>query len=608
MPGTLFNFLPKSLSLVCLLWTLTSIMASAQFVQDFETGDLSEWTGDVNDFIINDNRRLQLNAPEAGSSSLFAMVPFPDSLTWEFNINLDFAPSGSNKLEIWLALDSDDPATANGYKFEIGETGSDDAVRFSALTAGSETLLAEGIMGEVAQEFILNFKLTLDSEEVWTLETSTPGSAIFNESFQVSITPDLLPQPEGFFGLTCTYTSGRVDQFIFDDFRIGLPEVDITPPNLISASVVENRKVVLQFDEAIDGGSILPLSQYVSSLNITEATFADSAPTQVCLTLADDFPSGQEIDLDVSGLQDRSGNTMMPTIVSLILTEAPLPGDLIINEILYNPISGNSADFVELLNISDKQLSLDGLFFSRANSTAVDVAVPSGFELAPGEIIAFTQDTNEILSVYLPNLDFNLQQLGITNYVQGEGNVSILTKIDNLTTTIDSFDYTDDFHSSLLTSTQTKGISLERISGTGPTNDGDNWHSAAASVNFASPGYENSQRSSGLNPDDGNIALEEKVFSPNGDGDGDLLKLNYALDRTGFIANVTVYDDRGRRIQNIAANKLLGQTGTLIWDGFLDDGFLAPIGIYILQYEIFSDDGTVFSGREVFVLAQFINR
>lgn len=595
-------------TLVITVLMLATTQASAQFVQDFNAGDLSAWTGDINDFIINDNRQLQLSAPEAGSSTLLTRVQFPDSLTWEFNVNLDFAPSGSNKLEIWLALDSADPETASGYKFEIGETGSDDAIRFSALNSGSETLLAEGIMGEVGQEFNLNIKLTLDSNELWTLETSTPGSAILTESFQISFTPELLPQPEGYFGLTCTYTSGRVDLFFFDDFRIGLPEVDVTPPNLVSGSVVEARKVVLQFDEGLDEESILPLSQYVSPLNIIEASFQESAPTQVCLTLAEDFPSGQTIDLEVSGIQDRSGNLMTSTTVALILTERPLPGDLVINEILYNPISGNSADFVEILNNSDKQLALDGLFFSRANSTAVDVAVPPGFELGPGEIIAFTQDTNEILSVYQPIVEFNLQELGITNYVQGEGNVSILTKFDNQTVTIDSFDYTDDFHSSLLTSTQTRGISLERISPSGLTNDGDNWHSAASSVNFATPGYPNSQRSSGLNPDQGMIALEEKVFSPDGDGFQDLLRLNYALDRTGFIANVTIYDDRGRRIKNIAANRLLGQTGTLVWDGFLDDGFLAPIGIYILQYDIFNDDGTVLTGKEVFVLAQFINR
>ena len=597
----------KSIVLSIVVSILALTVSTAQFVQDFDTGDLSIWTGDVNDFIINEDRELQLSAPEAGSSTLLTRIPFPDSVTWEFSVDLDFAPSGSNRLEIWLALDSNDPATANGYKFEIGETGSDDAIRFSMLNGGAETLLAEGIMGEVGSEFDLDIKLTLDSEEVWTLETSPRGSGLFNESFQISIPPEL-PQPEGYFGLTCTYTSGRVDLFRFDDFRIGVPVADVQAPSLVSATVADARKIVLQFDEVIDESSVLPLSQYDSTLEIAEALISEDSPTQVCLILASDFPSGESIDLEVSGLQDRSGNALSPTLITLILAENPSPGDLVINEILYNPISGNTADFVELLNISDKQLNLDGLFFSRANSTAVDVAVPAGFELEPGEIIAFTQDTNEILDVYEPIVDFNLHQLGITNYVQGEGNVSIILKLQSDTMTIDSFDYTDDFHSDLLTSAQTKGISLERVSGFSPTNDGTNWHSAAASVNFASPGYENSQRSIGLNPEDGMIGLESKVFSPDGDGNQDLLKLNYALDRTGFIANVTIYDDRGRRIRNIADNTLLGQTGTITWDGFLEDGFLAPIGIYILQYDIFNNDGTVLSGREVFVHAQFINR
>jgi hypothetical protein len=600
--------MPQSAPFLCTLIVLCGItIASGQWVQDFDTGDLSEWTGDVNDFIINDNRELQLSAPEAGTSTLLARVPFPDSLTWDFRVHLDFAPSGSNKLEVWLALDGDNPDTANGYKLEIGESGSDDAIRFSALTAGNETLLAEGIMGEVGAAFDLDIQLTLDSEELWTLETSLSGSSIFNESFVVSSTP-VLPQPEGFFGVTCTYTSGRVDLFTFDDFRIGLPEVDLTPPTLLTAQVVDETKVILQFDEALEPSSLLPLSQYSASIPVTEAVSSSTDPNTVCLTLGNALPSGQALEMTVSGLQDRSGNVMMTTSVILILTEDPIPGDLVINEILFDPLSGNSADFVEVINISDKRLRLDNLFFARENSTAVDVAVPDGFELGPDEIIAFTPDTTEIIETYQPVQAFNLQELDLTNYVQGEGNVSIKIKTDTDTVIIDSFDYSDDFHSSLLTASQTKGISLERISPSAQTNDGDNWSSAAESVNFATPGYANSQRATGLGPDEGMIGLEEKVFSPDGDGFQDQLRLLYTLDRTGFIANATVYDDRGHRIQNIAANKLLGQSGVLLWDGLLADGSVAPIGIYILQYDIFHDDGTVLTGKEVFVLAQYLNR
>lgn len=59
---------------------------------------------------------------------------------------------------------------------------------------------------------------------------------------------------------------------------------------------------------------------------------------------------------------------------------APLPGDLLISEINYNPSGADDAEFVELKNVSAKNLILDGLSFV----DGISFTFPANSVLAPG--------------------------------------------------------------------------------------------------------------------------------------------------------------------------------------------------------------------------------
>jgi len=281
-------------------------------------------------------------------------------------------------------------------------------------------------------------------------------------------------------------------------------------------------------------------------------------------------------------------------------------GDLVINELLYDPNSGLDSDFVELINISNKFLSLDDVYLGRANSSASDVQLPSDIVLVPGDIIAFAGDRQEIVDTYQPIPEANIQQLKITNYVNDEGNVWLKAESEGQLITLDSLDYTNDFHSDLLTSDGKEGVSIERISTASETNDPDNWYSASSLRNYATPGYENSQVTN-IEPGAEQIELENKVFTPNGDGFEDFVKLNFNFDKPGYVGNVGIYDDHGRLQTRVAENKLLGSSGSIIWEGKLPDGSIAPVGMYIIAYEVFHADGDVESGKKVCVLSLPIN-
>ncbi|MFN2430388.1 MAG: hypothetical protein ABR574_10250, partial [Cryomorphaceae bacterium] len=170
-------------------------------------------------------------------------------------------------------------------------------------------------------------------------------------------------------------------------------------------------------------------------------------------------------------------------------------------------------------------------------------------------------------------------------YNNGSGTVILADELEN---TIDLFDYLEEYHLSLLNSV--KGVSLERLSFTRPTNDAGNWTSAAGQVGFATPGYLNSQ----YNPEGvsaTHFELNEKIFSPDNDGFQDIMLINYTLDEPGSVASVKIFDRRGREVKNLENGLVLGTTGTISWDGVTDNGSKARIGPHIVFIDVFHPNG-----------------
>ena len=154
----------------------------------------------------------------------------------------------------------------------------------------------------------------------------------------------------------------------------------------------------------------------------------------------------------------------------------------------------------------------------------------------------------------------------------------------------DQVSYLDTWHFKLLDNTD--GVSLERIDPNGLSSNSFNWHSAAESIGFASPGRKNSQYLPALT--NGNFNLSSELISPDNDGYQDVVQLNYQMSEAGMLGKVTIYDDRGRLIRTICSNELLGTEGTLSWDGLTDKSSKASIGVYVIFFEAFSTNGSLF--------------
>lgn len=285
------------------------------------------------------------------------------------------------------------------------------------------------------------------------------------------------------------------------------------------------------------------------------------------------------------------------------VAEMALKENVIINEVLFNPL-GDGVDFVEIYNNSDKLIDLSLLTLGTVkynelepNDTTYKTIADKGLILFPHQYQVLSTDPEKVnKQYYCPDTKSFLKMSSFPSYNNESGTVLLRNAEGAI---IDNMNYNEELHHPLLNSVE--GVSLERINFNRPSSDETNWHSAAASVGFASPGYKNSQFNEFTEVDDP-ITIEPEIFSPDNDGYNDVVNIIYSFSEPGYSASLTIYDCRGRMVKMIVNNEILGSEGTFSWDGRTDDNRKADIGMYIAYFEAFSMSGVVKQYKKTIVL------
>jgi hypothetical protein len=587
-----------------LLLLLISTFCAAQITEDFSDGDLNTdptWLGDTDNFIVNDDFQLQLNAPDAGSSFLYTELTLEDSVEWDIFFDMDFNPSSSNRLRLYLAIDNIDLAIANGYYLEIGEDGSEDAMKLFSQQGSSNTLLGTGTMAALANDPARARIRVKFAQGEWNIKADYEGGNLLVDDLLVMDNSVDITGNQ-FFGIECNYTSTRADKFFFDDLEIKTPKPDLDAPTLVEGILTDEQTALFSFDEILadDASSMALLS--ISPENITAADIIMPQPNQLIINFSEPLTSGIIYTVCLENVADLAGNISTEQCVELFVTVDPEPGDLFINEILFNPNTGGS-DFVELINVSDKFISLDRVSIMNSQNEQVEL-IGSGIIMLGGEILAFTEDPDFVIEDYEPLTPENIIEQDLPAFNVDDGNVSLFVESAQGSELLDIFDYLDDFHFELID--DVKGVSLEKITPTAESNNANSWHSAAEQVRFATPGYANSNLLTAGGSSD-MISLPLKTFSPNGDGMEDLFAIAFTLDQPGYLANVNIYDDRGQLVKILSNNVLLNTESFVYWNGVTEEGGLADIGIYVVLVELFNSAGDRQTLKESFVLADFLD-
>ncbi|MCB0791188.1 MAG: lamin tail domain-containing protein [Flavobacteriales bacterium] len=376
------------------------------------------------------------------------------------------------------------------------------------------------------------------------------------------------------------------------------PTPDSTPPVLESVLVAGAQTLILQFNETMDQGS-LTSGMYTIDPSIAVQQAVAIAPDQVQLVLMDPLVVGTLYTITVADVTDCSGNAIGQASGTFGLPEPVEAGDVVINEVLYDPVTGGS-DFVELYNRSQKVLSLADLQLGNVSNGAVANITPISqqpYLLFPGEYIALTEDPTDIITRYPLGHADRIRLADLPSYNNGSGSVILL---DANSDQLERFDYDDDLHFALLNGTE--GVSLERVDPDRAANDPSNWHSAAEAVGWATPGYENSQYAPHAEAS-GAMTIDPAIFSPDNDGYQDLLTIAYRFDEPGSVGSMTVFDIAGREVATLMENELLGTSGAISWDGVQADNTLSPMGPYVVYFEVYDLAGNTQKFRRTVVLA-----
>jgi hypothetical protein len=581
-----------------------SIHIDAQLKLDFQTPfpGSTKWEGNISNFKINTEGQLQLIATEAGESSIFTKYKIPDdSIRIDLYFKLQFAPSADNFGKIYLFVDKTSEVSANGYYLKMGENGSNDAVQLWKLTSGKSSLLGSGKMGAIsADPADARLLIKIYRNGLWVMQADYDGKTLFEDDMEVFDPLFVLPDSM-YFGIYCKYTATRTDKFFYDDISIKTIDKDTIPPDLSGVNILDANTVQVVFSEPVDEASATKTENYNvnNGLNIPAVIiYNKSLPNQSILKFSKPIISGINYILTINGVKDKSNNTKTLSF-PFSYNVRPDVGDLVISEVLTDPYTGGD-DFVELYNKSTKFISLDSIGIKNAQKSETKI-IRTNFILLPGKYVAISKNTQFLTDTYLPPDTANFISATLPSLNVESANISIISFRATGDVTVDSFDYNEKMHFGLIDNT--KGVSLERIKFSSPTNDANNWHSSSSQNKYATPGYKNSNYSE--SDDDINIGFtpDKKIFTPNGDGHEDFVLITYKTDKPGYLATMRIFDTEGFPVYDLANNYLLGTEGDVKWDGRDNEGNIVRTGMYLIFTRIFHPDGDVKEYKSVVVAA-----
>jgi hypothetical protein len=376
---------------------------------------------------------------------------------------------------------------------------------------------------------------------------------------------------------------------------------DLTPdtasPSISQLVPLAPNFLEIHFSEGMDSTLVKNMTVIVDpSLTLTNNFMLSAGASMTTLQFAENFAGSQIYAITLENVGDC---WMNQTNLSgtFALPETAVPGDLVINEILFDPYTGGY-DWIEVYNNSGKLIDLQNWSLANYDNDTISNQkfVTDHFYLGAGAYAVLGKDSSFVKQNYPASIPGTFVYSETPSFNNDSSTVYLIYNNQ----VMDHVSYTADWHFAILDNTD--GVSLERIDPNGISNNSANWHSAAEAIGLATPGAKNSQFRPAVS--NGEFSFTSATLSPDNDGYEDVLQVNYDMSQSGLLGSFTIYDDRGRLIRSLYKNELLGSTGSFTWDGLTDQQVKATIGTYVAVFEAFSlDGGLMFSKTKAFVVA-----
>jgi hypothetical protein len=372
---------------------------------------------------------------------------------------------------------------------------------------------------------------------------------------------------------------------------IGHTDVDTLGPKLLQVLPLSPYELRVTFDEVL--GDVFPVMFSLRPFLPLAALQKMEDGTEALIVLGGPMQEGAAYRVSVSAaVTDCAGNPAgRIQEVNTGLPALPGAGEVVVNEILFEAATGGE-DFIELFNRSEKMISLEGLVLRNAHKSGGvrETHISFPWILMPGEHLAFSPYPAGLRQRYAPPDTARIVYAALPTLEAPQGNITLAMQ----GRVLDSVDYTATWHHPLMK--DSRGISLERISPSAP-NSAAGWHSSAKG---ATPGYRNSQFFPVIGHSVGAtffFQLESPVFSPNGDGYQDVVKLVYRPPAPGYLATIRIFDANGHAIAEIANNTPLAAEGEFRWDGSRSGSAGIRAGLYVIWIACTHPEGGHFTQK-----------
>jgi hypothetical protein len=377
---------------------------------------------------------------------------------------------------------------------------------------------------------------------------------------------------------------------------------DLTPPVMIGSFAENPQELELFFDQPLNAlaGSGTSLN-FEPPLRVDTFFIGSEFEPSLTVHLIDSLKTGIIYQIKAFGLADCNNNINHGngSVGMVGLAQTAARGDLIINELLFNP-RPLGVRFVELFNRSHKPINLKDWRFARwQDHTLVDFSYlsTSNLMIYPDEYRVFTTSVSKLKSHYPRSNTTNMIEVDeLPGMGEKWGSLALIAQDGEV---LDSLYYSEDMHHALLI--DKAGVSLERADPKGATNDVDNWYSGSETNGYASPGFQNSQAFASTYKD--RFAVEPKVISSWSNGFPAYARISYTLDQPGSSGTLLVFDRRGSLVRTLLRNSLLSTKGTFQWDGTDDQSRKVPMGHYVVYFKVTSKDFSTQSWAQTIAVA-----
>jgi hypothetical protein len=498
-------------------------------------------------------------------------------MTWDMDLKLDFKPTDSNNLRIYIYKDGVDTVyiQVGNNKQCVSLYEREGTSSAKPRITGRKALLEEPFL-------FVHVRLTLEEGRIWTLYTRKDNEDDFTKegTYKMASSPS---SPGALMIITCRYVKGRVSEYLIDNPKVTHnttntpdPDPDPTPTpdpdpeytdlKLLSVETPDKNGFQLHFDKLVD------ISKAVCKIGGAMKATLSYGLTKAIVNVSSSgaLENGCQYLVAIDGLYDLNGGRIKEVtcyaLYDIDEDDTPsipvpgIPGQVYISEVMADPVGLTvlpQTEYVELHNTSGTAVSLNGWAFVYDRKKIIIDALS-----LPGEGYAVLyREGNPI------HVDGTGIAAGLGKFPPLANDGRLLQLEDAMGTQMDSLRYPK----------AKSGVSYER--------SGEEIY-LSTNTRGGTPGSPNSKAQGKGGNEDNTTGISAPVRRKDG-----LYSIAYLMESKGYRCRMGVYDMVGRRMAEIANFRELDSEGELTWDGRSSSGAYLRTGAYILSVELYHTSG-----------------